>query len=219
MSAIRVHVFCEGQTEETFIKEVLNQHFGSMGIWLNPIIILTSSHNKKIQKGGVTSYDKIKWQIEKKCKEDPSAWVTTMLDFYGLPNDFPGMNIQANAMSHAEIVRNAIEKDIEQPNFLAYLSVHEFESLLFSKPSAFEWCFNAPEVIQAINNIRSQFLTPEHINNSKSTAPSKRILAICKGYEKTLYGSLLALEIGLHTMRQECPLFDGWIRRIEALAS
>ncbi|MFZ5766273.1 MAG: DUF4276 family protein [Thermodesulfobacteriota bacterium] len=81
----RIHVFCEGQTEDVFVREVLSPHFKRLGIWLNPIVIRTGPQGR----GGAVAYGKIKWQVERKCKEDPSSWVTTLLDFYGLPKDFP----------------------------------------------------------------------------------------------------------------------------------
>lgn len=35
------------------------------------------------------------------------------------------------------------------------------------------------------------------------------------GYDKVVYGSLLAEETGLSTIRSRCPLFNSWIERIE----
>ena len=77
----RVHVFCEGQTEDVFVREVLAPHFAGLDIWLNPIIVRTGPQGK----GGVVSYAKVKWQILKKCREDSAALVSNMFDFYGLP--------------------------------------------------------------------------------------------------------------------------------------
>lgn len=110
---IRVHVFCEGQTEDVFVREVLGPHFQRMNIWLNPIIIRTGPQGK----GGVSSYGKIKRQIEQKCKEDATGWVTTLLDFYGLPSDFPAINSKGDSLTRAEIVKRAFQTDIAQPNF------------------------------------------------------------------------------------------------------
>jgi len=50
------------------------------------------------------------------------------------------------------------------------------------------------------------------------TAPSKRVEAIVKGYEKPLFGALAALEIGLRSIRIECPHFADWLRRLESVA-
>ena len=57
----------------------------------NPILVKTSKKScRKKDKGGVVSYEPIRFQVDQKCKEDKTAWVTTMLDYYGLPADFPG---------------------------------------------------------------------------------------------------------------------------------
>ena len=209
----RVHVFCEGQTEDVFVREVLEPHFQRMSIWLNSIIIRTGPQGK----GGVSSYGKIKWQVENKCKEDNSAWVTTLLDFYGLPPDFPAMNTAGDSITRAKAVEEAFQEDINQPNFLANMVVHEFEALLFSAPEAFSEWFDDARVADKLTAIRNEFDTPEHINEGRATAPSKRILAVCDTYDKVAHGSLLALDIGLDTIRRECQLFDAWVQRLEVL--
>lgn len=214
MTVTRVHVFCEGQTEETFVREVLCTHFVPMQIWLNPIIIRTSPQGR----GGAVSYEKVKRQIENQCQEDPSAWVTTMLDFYGLPSDFPGMDRRSNARLRANVVQRVFQQDIVHHNFLANLIIYEFEGLLFSDPSAFGQWFDT-STVESLRNVRKEYDTPEDINDSSDTAPSKRILNTCQGYEKVLHGPLIALDIGLDIIRRECRSFDAWIQRLEALAT
>ncbi len=209
----RVHVFCEGQTEDVFVREVLAPHFQRMNIWLNPIIVRTGPQGK----GGVSSYGKIKWQVENKCKEDPTAWVTTLLDYYGLPSDFPAMAMAGDSMARAKAVEKAFQTDIGQLNFIANIIVHEFEGLLFSAPTAFAAWFDDADIIRTLTNVRDGFSTPEHINDGQTTAPSKRILAVCDTYDKMVHGSLIALDIGLDTICRECPLFHAWVKRLEAL--
>lgn len=212
----RVHVFCEGQTEETFVRDVLSKHFERINIWLNPILVRTSKKGK----GGVVSYYKIKRQIENKCREDPTAWITTLLDFYALPSDFPGMaTLSASSIERAKLVEEAFQLDIAQSNFIAHLVIHEFEGLLFSDPQAFKNWFDDPQVIGELIDIRNSFDSPEHINDGRTTAPSKRILGICSNYEKITDGIQIALNIGLDTIRRECKFFNGWLQRIESLSS
>lgn len=211
---IRVHVFCEGQTEDVFVREILRPHFQRMDILMNPIIIRTGAQKK----GGVSTYGKISRQIRKKCKEDPTAWVTTLLDFYGLPKDAPGMEENSSmSFDQGQEVTTAFQADIGQRNFIAYLIMHEYEGLLFSVPDAFGGWFDDPKVVKALTAVRNEFDSPEHINEGTKTAPSKRILAVCDQYDKVTHGSLIALDIGLDRIRRECPLFDGWIKRLEAL--
>ncbi len=60
--------------------------------------------------------------------------------------------------------------------------------------------------------------TPEQINDGRTTSPSKRILSICDSYDKVAHGSLIALDIGLDTIRKQCRLFDAWVNKLEALS-
>jgi len=211
----RVHVFVEGQSEETFVSEILQQHFSRIRIYLNPILVRTGKKGK----GGISTYGKIQWQIKQKCKEDRDAYVTTMLDVYGLPKDFPG---KAEALKLADIldrVRSleaAFSEDIGHKRFIPNLLMHEFEALLFSAPSAFaEWFGEA--TAQKLQEERQGFTTPEHIDDDPETAPSKRILRVCPGYQKPLHGSLIALEIGLDHIRKECNHFNQWLDKLEKL--
>lgn len=209
----RVYVFCEGQTEETFVRGVLGPYFQPMNLWLTPILIRTGPKGK----GGASSYGKIKRQVERMCKEDSTAWVTTMLDFYGLPSDFPAITLKGDSLTRAKTVEHAFQADIAQHNFISNIVVHEFEGLLFSDPTAFAGWFDDDRVINVLTDVRNSFASPEQINDDQATAPSKRIQAVCDAYDKVAHGSLIALDIGLDVIRNECPLFDSWIKRLEAL--
>jgi len=89
--------------------------------------------------------------------------------------------------------------------------------LLFSAPHAFGGWFDKAGVVAALTSVRAQFASPEHINDGRDTAPSKRILELCDDYDKVMHGSLIALDIGLDAIRKECPRFDAWVQRLEAL--
>ena len=54
--------------------------------------------------------------------------------------------------------------------------VHEFESLLFSKPEMFKIWFDDERMISKLLKIRNEFESPEHINGGYNTAPSRRII-------------------------------------------
>jgi hypothetical protein len=55
------------------------------------------------------------------------------------------------------------------------------------------------------------------INENKATAPSYRLQRIIKGYNKIVYGNILAEAIGLHRIVAKSPRFSQWIEEIEAL--
>ena len=72
-----------------------------------------------------------------------------------------------------------------------------------------------PELAAQFEAIRQDFTTPEEINDSPLTAPSKRVESLVPGYEKPLLGNLAILEIGLDTIRAECLLFGQWLASLE----
>ncbi len=73
--------------------------------------------------------------------------------------------------------------------------------------------------ILAISPFLANLFHIKRINDNYSTAPSKRISSLIPGYsrQKPLVGVLAALEIGLPKIRQECPLFDAWLAKLETL--
>lgn len=210
----RVLVFVEGQTEETFVRDLLVPYFSRLGIYLTPILAQTSPGHK----GGIVSYGKVKHQLTRLCRQDQGAYVTTMMDYYGLPNDVPGLDGRV-ADAHEQVVRLelALQQDIDAPNFIPNLMLHEFEALLFSAPEKFAEWLDDQALLAPMAAIRGAFATPEHINNSPQTAPSKRILALVPHYKKTVDGPLIAEDIGLDAIRAQCPHFNNWIERLLAL--
>jgi hypothetical protein len=210
---MRVNIFVEGQTEETFVRELLYNHFLQQNIYVIPILVKTSSTGK----GGMVSYGKIKRQLHRKCSEDNNAFVTTMFDLYGLPADFPGKGsvpITGNPFDEAEYLEQQMGTDIGYQNFIPNLLVHEFEGLLYSNPQSFLGWFDQ-NIVEQLQRERESFPSPEHINDSPITAPSKRILRCCPGYDKPLHGSLIAMDIGLDIIRNQCQHFDKWLTKLE----
>ena len=100
--------------------------------------------------------------------------------------------------------------------FIPYFQLHEFEGLLFNKIEVFTNNFTEQEAnLTEIEAILSQYPNPELINDNKETAPSKRLMKLVKGYNKVVYGAILAYEIGLGSMRAKSPRFDSWIETLE----
>lgn len=87
----RVLVLVEGQTEEHFVKRVLAPALLLRQIDIRPTPLVT----KRVKsgpsfKGGVTSFGKFDRDV-RRLLGDRNALVTTMLDYNGLPGDFPGV--------------------------------------------------------------------------------------------------------------------------------
>jgi hypothetical protein len=130
-------------------------------------------------------------------------------------------------MEKSGIVNNALAQDVTEAmggdfnpaRFVPFVVMHEFEGLLFSDCEAFAKGIGRTDLIEKFQNIRDQFDTPEDINDSPNTAPSKRIETLVEGYQKPLLGTLAALEIGLPRIRAACPNFSSWLSRLEVLGA
>lgn len=219
---IRVHVICEGQTEEMFVNQVLAETFQPRGIYLAPALIGKPGH-----KGGNFRFERLLTDVKNRLLGDRQAYCTTFFDFYGLPEEFPGkletsakgaMDEKADYLLAAmtDRLREKLGHDVMH-RFIPYIQMYEFEGLLFSNPDGLATGIDQPALKDKFQRIRDDFDTPEMINNNSVTAPSKRILKLYDGYEKPLHGSLAAREIGLAAIRAECGRFDAWLTRIESL--
>lgn len=219
---IRVHVICEGQTEEMFVKKILAGFFSSRGICLIPTLIGKPGH-----KGGNFKFDRLFTDVRARLLGDRTSYCTTFFDFYGLPENFPGkrealgcLNLQDKVLHISNIMLDKLREKLgEEPlrRFIPYVQMYEFEGLLFSAPDVLAQAIYKPDLKLEFQKIRNKFTTPEEINSSPNSAPSKRIKKLYSGYDKPIHGSLAAIEIGLNTIRSECHIFDGWLERIERL--
>lgn len=215
----RLIVYCEGDTEAKFVEDVLRPYMQDMNIYVEPRICETKRTPAKKYKGGVSDYNKIKRELIGFCKHDHGALFTTMFDYYGLPKNTPGIATATGSIyDKAHHIEKAIEADLGGlPNLFFNLTMHEFEGLLFSDLSAFNGIaeINAIKELQKIGNI---FETPEHINNSPDTAPSKRIEKIIPGYSKKFDGIRLADCIGIDGISAKCHHFGNWIAKMVDMA-
>ncbi len=215
---IRLFVYCEGQTEESFVSMVLSQVLINYNIIAIPIIAETKRTANKKYKGGIASYKKVRTEIVKLCKSDSSSFITTMLDYYALPDDTPGLPaIGKNIYEKAKYIESQFAENIALPNFIPNIILHEFEGLLFSKPESFSFCSSEQDKLASIKKIRDSFETPEHINDGVNTAPSKRILKVFKSYNKITDSTNIAIDIGVDVIIKECHHFREWIAQIYKL--
>lgn len=219
---IRVHVICEGDTEETFIDGVIAPHFQPMAIYVSP-----SKIGEPGKKGGGFTFERLFLDVRNRLLGDKTAYCTTFFDFYALPKDFPGkadaagkVTVKDKSAAVCEALSTSLQARLGDQSirkFIPYVQMYEFEALLFSDVQGFARGIYRPDIVDQLQEIRDAFDSPEEINDSVNTAPSKRILKLVPKYEKPTFGSLAALEIGLPAMRRECSLFHLWLKRLEIL--
>ena len=118
-------------------------------------------------------------------------------------------------------VNSRIHQSQDECRAFAYVQRREFESLLFGNVSCFCAVFDniTGNTLAALREIRRRFPTPEDINDSSVTAPSKRIAQVMPHYNKRVHGRDLAMETGLDIIRKECIRFNLWLTRLESLGN
>ena len=230
MARLLVHV--EGQTEEDFVNVVLRDYLLHCGYQSVSARIIGNARLRR-RRGGIRPWLAVRKDIINHLRQDPVCVATTMVDFYGLPQHgdraWPGRAAAVGASGHqkASVVEEALRDDLahemgtdfDTTRFLPFVVVHEFEGLLFSDCAAFARGICRPDLESNFSQIRESFATPEEIDDSPVTAPSKRVEELVPGYEKPLYGTLAILEIGLDAIRAQCPHFDGWLHQLESLVA
>lgn len=220
----RVYIVCEGPTEEQFVKNILAPHLAASNVFAYGPIIGTPKH-----KGGNIGLDRLLVSVRNVMKTDRAAYCTTFFDFYALPSGFPGKTKADKKATvkdkYAEVniaLSKAVQDDLGDETarfFIPYVQMYEFEALLFSEPTKFAEAIGKTNITEKLLSILGEFPSPEDINDSVQTAPSKRIKKLIPGYEKPIDGLKAAKAIGLAKIRAECRLFDGWLAQLENLKS
>lgn len=222
MRRLLVHV--EGQTEGSFVEGPLRLHLVDGFGYADVSARLLGNARQRAKRGGIKPWDSVRKEIARHLHSDRGALATTMVDYYGLPSTWLGRleSTQAPFTEKAAIVERELREDIagalggDAPDrFIPFVVMHEYEGLLFSDPTVFAQAVDRPELAGDFHAIRSGFATPEEINDSPETAPSKRVERLIPGYQKPLAGVQAAIAIGLDAIRRECPHFDDWVRRLE----
>jgi hypothetical protein len=120
---IRVNVVVEGQTEGSFVSDVLAEAFWPRQLCLTPILL-----------AGHTSYARVTRDVIKTLKQDSAAYCSTMLDFYRLGKGFPGTPPPQNCPNIEKVrrIEIAFKEDIcnripafrPDIRFIPYLQLH-----------------------------------------------------------------------------------------------
>lgn len=217
---IDLAIVVEGNTEELFVKRVLA-----------PSLYAHDANAWPIVAAGSKKWTRTRLDLERLFKQRPGRRCAIMFDYYGLRTDWPG-RMDAPKQSIKErgrFVEEAISKDLAEhmgpdfrsSHFIPHIQLHEYEAKLFSDCSVLAEVLQVrPEVIE---EVVEECGSPEQINDNVLTAPSKRLIQICKdharrGYRKTSDGIIAAERITLEKMVYACPHFNSWVEKLKRLS-
>lgn len=203
----RLAISVEGGTEREFVNRVLRRHLFEYG-WSSVIAV---------DMRGRIGFERITSDIRRLLFQFDH--VSTLYDFYG----FQGKGTLSPIEVEAEIVQCLARLGLPdgwQRRVTPYVQVHEFEALVLSDVSTLnEWLPGSIATAKALEHLLANCRSPEEVNDSPETCPSRRIRNIFPAYDKKLHGPDILELTGLRTVRERCPRFDSWVSRLEALGS
>lgn len=217
----RLLLLVEGATEEEFVKTVLCEHLWTFGVDAQATQVCTRRiDGRRAHRGGGKNYDFIRDDLHRLLGGKPDA-VSTMLDYYALPTNFPGRADlpavpMAGRVSHLE---RAFGQDISDRRFIPHLIVHEFEALLFAAPEQIKRLIVKPADHASLEKLMVSVASPEDINDGEQTAPSKRVQSWIPQYQKTFHGPSILKQVGLDRIRKQCLHFGAWVTSLEKLGT
>lgn len=158
----RLYVVVEGQTEEAFARHVLGPHLSTNQIFVSPMIVTTRRDRVTGVKTGKGGGHWRHWRkdIGRLFRDrDPDLRVTTIFDLYGLPDDFPEMNVHGTCTDtrrRAEVLEHAMAQDIEDHRLIPYLQLHECEALVLAGLAELRSLLDAEEDVAGLEALRAE---------------------------------------------------------------
>ena len=212
----------EGNTEVAFIHKRVIPYLMSKGYrndWFTTSIpamyaqkITTNRQLNK--KGGVASFKSLSNEV-KKIAAQRNVLITTLLDFFRLPNNFPNYTTDSKKISAIEHgVRHGIQ-GVDPSIFYPYIQRHELETLMYTSMDGFEIVCDEKRELDQLRAIVESYDNPEDINSGAETSPSKRLTKIFPKYKKVSDGELIFEALEIDAIRARCPRFNDWIQILE----
>ncbi|MEC3981074.1 DUF4276 family protein [Amycolatopsis sp. H20-H5] len=213
----RLHLLVEGQTEATVVRETMLDHFQAEG-WLVTWSMIRTQRSTGAHRGGVSSWAKIHRDVKELLGGKNLHVLTTLFDYYGFPEDAPGMPTRPAGSAHDQVahVEQALAATVGDRRFLPHLVLHELETWVFAAADQLAELRGEPELA---NRLKADCLAAggaELVNNGPKTAPSKRLTSYCGDYLKTVDGPLAINDLGIKALKKQCPHFAAWLDELSS---
>jgi len=221
----RIFIIVEGETEERFVRRILYPHFINLGIHLEPELWVTN--RKTGSAGGGRSFDLIENHLRRRIQRystDTNVYISTMIDLYRFPRQgntvYDEDVILANSgINKKTLLEEKLYRRFSFYRFIPYIQLHEFEALLYSDISKLVLFYTDKQYEISQLACATIGISPEDINDRIETSPSHRIIDTIPVFEKqkATVGPTIADAIGLNLIREKCPEFDKWVKKMETI--
>jgi hypothetical protein len=220
----RLTVVVEGQSEEWLVSRLLGPHLAGHGVFARALVVRTrmARARRPAHRGG-GRWAHVRNDVRRVLQDKRGDLrVSTMVDLYGMPRDYPGFAAAQATHDRAERCRRveaAMSDDVDDRRFLPYVQKHEFEALVLCGLGHLAAHFDGQRERAAVAGlVRSVAGTlPEDVNDGPVTAPSRRLQTALPTYSKLVHGPLVLEAVGLGAIRERCARFSEWVGRMERL--
>jgi len=218
-------VYVEGVSEEFFVNRQLRPHLQLHG-WstVKPIGVATSP-NPEGQRGGLTNWPAVEQDLRNLFTQNsgPDWRFTTLWDFYGTPDSFPGFaaaRAAAPGSDRAAMVEAALSAHFQEPRFSPYVQMYEFEALVLAAIDGLKELYSSQAAALDALKVQCEAMGNfEAINDGPTTHPARRIDAVLPGFWNTKEddGPIALRTVRLDSPRHWCPRFNQWLTRLERI--
>lgn len=129
---VRLYLFAEGQTEQTFADNLMKPHLAQHQVFMNkPVLVAHARKKGYVHRGGGRNYTPMKNDIIRFLKQEKSSDVffTTMIDLYAIHPNFPGLAeaelMRQDPLKRVELLEQRFAEDIGDQRFIPYIQLHE----------------------------------------------------------------------------------------------
>jgi hypothetical protein len=207
----RLYVVAEGLTEVDFVTQILKPHLEAHTQHSTTVAAPTIN--------GYRTYAKLKKFLKTLLRsQSRELRVSTMIDLFKLPGDFPGRHKVADLppLERVQRLEHHLGEHISDRRFFPYIQLHEFEALvLVDLPAlAHQHPNRRLAITELAERLERDFSTPEQVNGLRP--PSYWIKSVVPEYNKRLDGVATVERIGLARLRARCQHFGQWLKCLES---
>jgi hypothetical protein len=222
---VNLIVSVEGVSEEFFVNRQLRPHLQRHG-WSGVTAIgVATSLDPGGERGGLTNWRAVEQDLRDLFDQyqGPDYRFTTLWDFYGTPDNFPGFataRAAAPGIDRGAIVEANLAAHFREARFLPYVQMHEFEALVLAAIEGLKDLHSSKTASLEALKVQCEAVGNfEIINDGPTTHPARRIDAVLPGFWNTKEddGPIALRTVGLDSPRRWCPRFNQWLTRLEAI--
>lgn len=204
-------VLVEGQTEEQFVKVVLNPYAESRGVFLQAVVVRTAYTPTHMHKGG-GRWKHYARDLHRLLAQTHWHRVGLLIDFYGYPPDAPAADEAGTPRTRHHRRVEAIRAAFSDRRFTPHLALHEFETWVLAAAMEGSSVFPNESVRDTLAGAANAFGGDvELVDDAPRTSPSHRVIQAWPAYLKAVDGIEAINAVPFERLLARCPSLNAWV--------